>query len=312
MAALMTRSVVDLTHWIIPQVNSRLSDAQHGFRKGRNTEIIKNSDDCLRLQRDIDSVLQWSKDNKLFFNVNKCCVISYSRARAPLHHPYVLDTSLVPRVSHVRDLGVEMVEELNFRNHIANICRKSFRNLGFIIRQCKNFENALVIKVLYNALVRSHLETSSSIWSPHEKKYTLMVERIQNKFTRFLYYKQYGVYPCFPLMYPSLFVNGMVGYSTLRVRRDVALVRSVWRVLRGAVCRPAVLAALRLRVPDCVVQVRRRPPLFLEPTARTNLLENAPIVRAIRLLNIVSRDIDIFSCSEPKFTEAAYRCVEDV
>ncbi|XP_047999656.1 tachykinin-like peptides receptor 86C [Leguminivora glycinivorella] len=35
---------------------------------------VKNGADCISLQEDIDSVMRWSVENKLLFNVAKCCM----------------------------------------------------------------------------------------------------------------------------------------------------------------------------------------------------------------------------------------------
>ncbi|KOB73262.1 reverse transcriptase, partial [Operophtera brumata] len=102
---------------IYSQVNARLTDVQHGFRPGRSNPILHffggepgkqslppgvhhfgkrslrrqnglSTSDCERLQGDIDRLVLWSESNKLRFNVSKCCVVSYSRARALLLHLY--------------------------------------------------------------------------------------------------------------------------------------------------------------------------------------------------------------------------------
>lgn len=274
---------------------------------------VADTSDCDRLQRDIDRVVLWSEHNKLRFNVAKCCMVSYTRARAPLRHLYEVGGEVLPLATRVRDLGLEMVPDLTFRKHIINLCAKSFRNMGFILRQSTNFNNTFVIKILYNALVRSHLETNALIWNPHEAKYRLMIEKIQNKFTRFLYLKEYGVYPYYPLMYPSLFVMGMVGYCRLSVRRDMALVKYIVRVLSGLVHHEEVLAALRLRAPDGCASARRRPALLCQPIFRTNLLKFAPMSHAIRLVNVLSENnVDIFHHSLPKLMEIAQLVLEKV
>ncbi|XP_030032976.2 uncharacterized protein LOC115449339 [Manduca sexta] len=169
----------------------------------------------------------------LHFNVAKCSVMSFIRARVPLHHEYRIGAEPIRRVSQVRDLGVHLTPELTFRDHITKICKKAYRNLGFVLRQTRHFTNITTIRVLYDALVRSHLEHSAIVWAPQDDKYTIMLERVQNKFARHLYMKLYGVYPVYPLMYPTLFVLGMVGYNELRVRREFALALYLVKLLRG-------------------------------------------------------------------------------
>lgn len=197
-----------------------------------------------------------------------------------------------------------MDTELRFREQTVSVCKKAFRNLGFVLRQTYDFTNLRALTALYDAFVRSHLEFNVAVWAPHEAKYSLMMERIQNKFTRYLYWKRYGVYPFYPLMYPTLFVLGMVGYNKLETRRDLALALYVVKVLRGNVTNPGILEKVCLCVPDEYVQRRRRPPLLKEPRSRTNLLAKAPLTRALHTLNLVAENVDLFHDSLNEFAKS--------
>ncbi|KAI8435234.1 hypothetical protein MSG28_003589 [Choristoneura fumiferana] len=181
---------------------------------------INNSDDCEKLQKDINRVVAWSDSNRLQFNVTK-----------------------------------------------------------------------------------SHLECNTIIWAPHEQKYNRMVERVQNKYLRYLYLRYYGVYPFYPLMYPTLFVLGMVGYNELGVRRDLALVTYIWKILRGVIKNADILGRLGLCVPERYVWRRRRPRLLAEPSGRTNLLNKAPLTRAIHTLNKIAEETNLFLCVTSEFTK---------
>ncbi|KAG6446679.1 hypothetical protein O3G_MSEX004560 [Manduca sexta] len=264
---------------------------------------IKDKSDSERLQQDIQRVVEWSKKNKLYFNGAKSSVITFSRRKRPYHHPYELDGVILNRKETVRDLGVCLDIELTFRNHIINVCKKTFRSLGFVLRRAEGFTDNKAITSLYNALVRSQLECNAVIWSPHETKYSLMLERIQNKFTRYLYQKLYGVYPFYPLMYPNLFILGMVGYEELATRRELALVTYLFKLIRGKIDNPGLLEVVKFSVPDNYLGRRRRPRLLVVPRGRTNLLNKAPITRALSTLNDVAEKIDIFLCTLSDFTK---------
>ncbi|KAI5631806.1 hypothetical protein NE865_15475 [Phthorimaea operculella] len=160
---------------------------------------------------------------------------------------------------------------------------------------------ALAAITLYNALVRSKLEFGAMVWNPHETKYSTMLEKIQNKFLRYLYLKMYGVYPFYPLMYPTLFVLGMVGYNKLDVRREVALALYVWRVLRGKAFNAQVLECLEVVIPQLRLRRGPRNQILEVPRSRTNLLKYAPITRAITSINRVSEYLDIWHCSLAEF-----------
>lgn len=266
---------------------------------------VRDRKDCIKFQQDIDRVVQWNRQNKLEFNISKCSIMSFGRMKSMLNFNYKIEGKLMTRVQTVRDLGVKMKTDLSFSDHIKSVCKKAYRNLGFVMRNANDFTNIKALISLYNALVRSHLECNAMVWAPHEVKYSSMLEKIQNKFTRFLYLKYYGVYPFYPLMYPTLFVLGMVGYNKLEVRRGVALVKYVWKVLRGTISNAQILSNLYLLVPDAFVERRRRPRLLTVPRARTQLLSKAPLTRALSTLNDIADITDIFLCSMSEFEKVA-------
>lgn len=266
---------------------------------------VETPEDCQRLQSDIDRVVAWSEKNRLQFNTAKCEVMTLSRARNVVIHNYAIGDVAMRRVSEVRDLGVRLTTGLSYSDHITHICKKAYRNLGFVLRRAQGFTNTAAIISLYNALVRSQLECNAAVWSPQETKYKLMLERVQNKFIRYMYLKQYGVYPFYPLRYPNLFILGMVGYSELRVRREFALVCYIHKLVRGKVYNAELLLHVQFSVPNEYAGRRRRPPLLALPRARTNLLAGAPLTRALRTLNAVAERVDIFTCALSDFSKTA-------
>ncbi|KAF9803991.1 hypothetical protein SFRURICE_019187 [Spodoptera frugiperda] len=58
------------------------------------------------------------------------------------------------------------------------VARDSFRRLGFVLRNARDFHSQHVIKLLYNTFVRSKLESSAAVWNPHESTYELLLEKI--------------------------------------------------------------------------------------------------------------------------------------
>ncbi|KAF9823334.1 hypothetical protein SFRURICE_012753 [Spodoptera frugiperda] len=100
----------------------------------------------------------------------------------------------------------------------------------------------------------------------------------------------------------------MVGYYKLEVRREVALVTYVFKVLRGSIQNSGILSEIGFCIPDKYVERRHRPRLLVVPRGRTNLLGRAPLTRALRTLNTVADTIDIFTCTLSEFTRTTY-CV---
>jgi len=73
------------------------------------------------------------------------------------------------RTDQIKDLGILLDERLSFRDHINDKINKAFLMLGIIKR---NFKHLTVqsFTMLYNNMVRSHLDYCSSVWSPYMKK----------------------------------------------------------------------------------------------------------------------------------------------
>lgn len=86
----------------------------------------------------------------------------------------------------MRDLGVILDDKLTYTSHVEGIVNKAYRNLGFVMRICKPFTDPKCIMILYNAYVRSVLEYCSSVWNPQYVTQEHSIQRIQNKFLKYI------------------------------------------------------------------------------------------------------------------------------
>ncbi|XP_026321619.1 uncharacterized protein LOC113231510 [Hyposmocoma kahamanoa] len=235
--------------------------------------------DTTALQADIDAVSEWSLANRMPFNNTKCKVITYTRKHCPRLTQYKLFDACIDRVFDICDLGVTLDSRLDFHLHVTTTCKKANSILGFILRTSYEFNDVAVAKVLYNAHVRSKLEYAAIVWDPHEAKYSIMVERVQRKYARWLYRRQYGYYP---YLYPSYFVAGMVGLDTLSRRRKMLLLAHYIAAFHHKVDN-SIMSKVDLLVPvrvpwgdEGAVAPRRRPRLLHKPVTRTELHKLPP------------------------------------
>ncbi|KAH9636971.1 hypothetical protein HF086_008232 [Spodoptera exigua] len=143
---------------------------------------VETSADCEALQRDIDAVGDWSSENRLPFNIEKCKTISFSRKRQLINAAYTLSDAALQRVSDIRDLGLQLDSRLNFHDHVT----------AFVMRTSSEFNNLGVATVLYNAYIRSKLEYGGIVWAPSEEKYNIMLERVLSLLIPFLFCSWYG------------------------------------------------------------------------------------------------------------------------
>jgi hypothetical protein len=69
---------------------------------------VRDFQDCMKMQSDLNKLSEWCERNSLFPNVDKCKTITFSKTRYPVEFTYMLD-----RVSSINVLGVIM-DEKNF------------------------------------------------------------------------------------------------------------------------------------------------------------------------------------------------------
>lgn len=216
------------------------------------------------------------------FNSSKCYAMTFGRKRNPIDFEYNLNKSSITKSTNMKDLGVTFDQKLTFHDHIATVAKQSFQRLGFVLRNCRDFRTAHAIKVIFNALVRSKLETSSCVWNPHETTYALVLEKVQKAFLRNLYKRLHGYYP---YLYPTTFLLGCLGYNSLEVRRARNQLAIACKTLRGSIDAPELLEALsRLYVPDNYCRGKKHR-LFAVPSCRTVARAKSPIPRTLAALN---------------------------
>ena len=71
-----------------------------------------------------------------------------------------------------------------FNAHIETIAQATFKALGFVLRNGREFDAAETLRHLYRAFVRSHLEYASVVWSSLYNGYISALERIQRRFLK--------------------------------------------------------------------------------------------------------------------------------
>lgn len=146
---------------------------------------IKDSVDCVALQNDLQSLNEWCKVNRMQVNVKKTKVISFYRSEGTTIHQYTLESTVIDRVTSIRDLGIIVDKSLTFKEHLSVTISKAITTLGFIIRNTKDFDDVYVLKTLYCSLVRSILEYAIQIWAPRQIGELRLLESVQKRFLRY-------------------------------------------------------------------------------------------------------------------------------
>ena len=152
--------------------------------------IINNDADFSKLQQDLFSLTTWSLSNELYFQPTKCSHLRISRKRIRPYRSYSLNGIDVEVVSTGKDLGVVIVNDTSWKDHILMIVAKANRLLGFIRRSCEGIVDNVALLRLCCSLVRSHFCYCSQLWAPQSVISNLfLVEEVQRRATRFLLIK---------------------------------------------------------------------------------------------------------------------------
>jgi Reverse transcriptase (RNA-dependent DNA polymerase) len=90
---------------------------------------VGSSQDCLKIQSDLDRLTAWCEDNMLPLNVNKCKTLIFTRQWKRFRACVFLDS------------------KLSFRDQIDSVVNKGSAMFGFIKRLAREFRDPYILKV---------------------------------------------------------------------------------------------------------------------------------------------------------------------
>ena len=145
---------------------------------------ILTATDTEILQDDIYKLAEWEKTWGMNFHPQKCSVLTATRSRSPIHHPYTLKGQVLERSQSTKYLGVDIQSDLSWIHHIDRITKKSNNMLGFLRRNLRT-SNQETKTNAYVAMVRSNLDYCATVWNPHQKDQVRKVEMVQRRAARY-------------------------------------------------------------------------------------------------------------------------------
>lgn len=236
---------------------------------------IDNLPDCYRLQSRLDKFANWCAVNRLELSVSKCTTISFHRktSREVFTFDYKLDGHALERLKVVKDLGALLDEPLSFRPQQAAVVDKANRQLGFLFRMTREFDDPLCLRSLYCALVRSHLESSAVIWAPYHQNWIDRIERIQKKFVWFACRRMPWTDPTRLPRYEAR--CNLIGLETLENRRTISKSIFAAKILTAQIDSPNLLNLLNTQISSR--DLRNRPNFLARPLARSEFHCNSPV-----------------------------------
>lgn len=194
-------------------------------------------------------------------------------------------------MNNITDLGVIFDSKLLFNDHLVHIINKSFRNLGFIFRNMKQFKSMKTLILLYNSFVRSKLDYCSIIWCPYYVKYIQAIENVQKKFIKYSNYILFGFYGS-----NDDYLNNLEQYNmtTLYNRRKYFSIIYLYKLMNNLTVDILLLSKVNISVPCLKTRSYKT---FHYDTPRTNYQGRSPLTIMYTNYNSMQDACDIFGDS---------------
>ena len=137
---------------------------------------INTDEDYDKLQEDLEELLKWSERWMLNFHPDKNKHTRIGRSNVDKRDYTMQDTIITTRKE--KDIGVIIDEKLTFSDHLVEKINRTNSILG-IIRRTFVYLDPTILKALYTALVRPHLEYVNQILCPYLVTDVEAIENVQ-------------------------------------------------------------------------------------------------------------------------------------
>jgi hypothetical protein len=149
---------------------------------------IKCFCDEFLLQHNLNLLVNWSKLWQLPISIGKCITMLIGMLKQMHLHPpsptrYFLNTTPLEYANSVKDLGVIIDGNLQFKDHINCIVHNASCRASMILK-CFQSHNINLLCRAFIVYVRPLLEYNSPVWSPHSVGEIKALESVQRRFTK--------------------------------------------------------------------------------------------------------------------------------
>lgn len=149
------------------------------------TRIISFLDE-FALQHNLNLLVKWSELWQLPISFGKCIAMLISMLNQNQLHsltPFFLNTTPLRYATNIKDLGVIIDNNLQFKEHINHIVHKASCRSSLILK-CFQSRNIDLLRRAFIVYVRPLLEYNSPVWSPHNVGEIKALESVQRRFTK--------------------------------------------------------------------------------------------------------------------------------
>ena len=145
--------------------------------------IADNVDDLITpLEQASNDLFEWSKNNLLKSNADKCHLLLSTNDRVSMN----LDGFKIDKSDTEKLLGVKFDKKLTFDDHISDICKKAGRKISALTRVTPYIGIAKK-RILMNAFFTSQFSYCPPVWMCHSRTNNSKINRLHERCLRIVY-----------------------------------------------------------------------------------------------------------------------------
>jgi ribonuclease HI len=136
----------------------------------------------------VASVNDWLLSRGVCLSPTKCQTVVFTKRRKFAGVNITINDISIPYVKEVKFLGMILDSKLSWRHHIDLVLAKCEKSINILRSVCRVWWGChpKTMKILYNALVRSHLDYGSFLMDPLPKYQQAKLELVQSKCLRLI------------------------------------------------------------------------------------------------------------------------------
>ena len=143
--------------------------------------IIRNEEDQIKMQQDIERLMEWAEVWQMEFNSKKCKLMHFGKTNPKYNYVmggYAPAGTVLETVNEEKDIGVMVSDTLKPAAQCVKAANKANSILGQMSRSFQYRDRYTWIR-LYKVYVRPHLEFAVQAWSPWYAKDIELLEKVQ-------------------------------------------------------------------------------------------------------------------------------------